>query len=108
MKKTTGGRNGYGAKLANIFSTKFTIETADSKSGKKYRQTFRKNMTVRCVAAHYAFVPQRAVSMHVTIIVVGLVFCCSEEPVVTPLGPKESSYTCVTFEPDFERFKMEG
>ena len=24
-KKTTGGRNGYGAKLANIFSTRFTV-----------------------------------------------------------------------------------
>jgi DNA topoisomerase-2 len=24
-KKTTGGRNGYGAKLANIFSKKFTV-----------------------------------------------------------------------------------
>lgn len=47
MKKTTGGRNGYGAKLANIFSTRFTIETADKASGKKYRQTFRDNMTVR-------------------------------------------------------------
>lgn len=28
-KKVTGGRNGYGAKLANIFSSEFTIETAD-------------------------------------------------------------------------------
>ena len=28
-KKTTGGRNGYGAKLANIFSTEFIVETAD-------------------------------------------------------------------------------
>ena len=28
-KKTTGGRNGYGAKLANIFSTEFVVETAD-------------------------------------------------------------------------------
>jgi hypothetical protein len=37
----------YGAKLANIFSTRFTIETADRASGKKYRQTFRDNMTVR-------------------------------------------------------------
>jgi DNA gyrase/topoisomerase IV subunit B len=38
-KKTTGGRNGYGAKLANIFSTEFTIETADgARSGKKYKQ----------------------------------------------------------------------
>ena len=31
-KKTTGGRNGYGAKLANIFSTEFTVETADGAS----------------------------------------------------------------------------
>ena len=38
-KKTTGGRNGYGAKLANIFSTEFVIETADgARSGKKYKQ----------------------------------------------------------------------
>lgn len=37
-KKTTGGRNGYGAKLANIFSTEFTIETADGKRQKKYKQ----------------------------------------------------------------------
>jgi hypothetical protein len=29
---------------------RFTIETADSRSGKKYRQTFRNNMTVRSVA----------------------------------------------------------
>jgi DNA topoisomerase-2 len=38
-KKTTGGRNGYGAKLANIFSTEFIIETADgARSGMKYKQ----------------------------------------------------------------------
>ena len=30
-KRTTGGRNGYGAKLANIFSTKFEVEIGDSK-----------------------------------------------------------------------------
>ena len=35
VKKVTGGRNGYGAKLTNIFSKKFTIETAEAKS-KKY------------------------------------------------------------------------
>ena len=28
-KKVVGGRNGFGAKLANIFSTKFIVETAD-------------------------------------------------------------------------------
>ena len=25
VKKVVGGRNGFGAKLANIFSTKFTV-----------------------------------------------------------------------------------
>ena len=34
--QVTGGRNGYGAKLANIFSTEFTIETCDGKS--QYKQ----------------------------------------------------------------------
>ncbi|EEF44608.1 DNA topoisomerase II, putative [Ricinus communis] len=38
VKKTTGGRNGYGAKLTNIFSTEFVIETADGKRQKKYKQ----------------------------------------------------------------------
>ncbi|KAI9183901.1 DNA topoisomerase 2 [Blastocladiella emersonii ATCC 22665] len=43
-KKVTGGRNGYGAKLCNIFSTEFTVETADRDAGKKYKQTFSANM----------------------------------------------------------------
>ncbi|NP_001313088.1 DNA topoisomerase 2-like [Nicotiana tabacum] len=43
-KKTTGGRNGYGAKLTNIFSTEFVIETADGKRQKKYKQVFSSNM----------------------------------------------------------------
>ncbi|RWW33854.1 hypothetical protein GW17_00001394 [Ensete ventricosum] len=38
VKKTTGGRNGYGAKLTNIFSTEFIIETADGKRQKRYKQ----------------------------------------------------------------------
>ncbi|GAB2260936.1 hypothetical protein Droror1_Dr00011791 [Drosera rotundifolia] len=44
VKKTTGGRNGYGAKLTNIFSTEFVIETADGKRQKKYKQVFSQNM----------------------------------------------------------------
>ncbi|PQE31363.1 hypothetical protein CJF32_00001942 [Rutstroemia sp. NJR-2017a WRK4] len=43
--KTTGGRNGYGAKLCNIFSTKFTLETQDSNTGKRYKQTWTDNMS---------------------------------------------------------------
>ncbi|RKO89490.1 Dna topoisomerase Iia AtpaseADP [Blyttiomyces helicus] len=44
-KKTTGGRNGYGAKLANIFSTEFIVETADAVTGKKFMQVFNNNMS---------------------------------------------------------------
>eukprot|EP00850_Spirogloea_muscicola_P005173 SM000023S07629 [mRNA] locus=s23:505696:515452:- [translate_table: standard] len=43
--KTTGGRNGYGAKLANIFSTEFVVETADGKRQRKYKQVFSQNMS---------------------------------------------------------------
>ncbi|KAL1871029.1 hypothetical protein VTK73DRAFT_2338 [Phialemonium thermophilum] len=44
-KKTVGGRNGYGAKLCNVFSTQFTIEIQDSAHGKRYKQTWTNNMT---------------------------------------------------------------
>lgn len=40
----TGGRNGFGAKLTNIFSTQFQIETASSKDRKLYSQFFYDNM----------------------------------------------------------------
>ena len=45
-KRTTGGRNGYGAKLANIFSTKFNVEIVDTVRKKKYKQTWKNNMSV--------------------------------------------------------------
>ncbi|KAK7541834.1 DNA topoisomerase 2 [Phyllosticta citricarpa] len=44
QQKVTGGRNGYGAKLCNIFSTEFTLETADSRVHQKYKQTWTDNM----------------------------------------------------------------
>lgn len=43
-KKTVGGRNGYGAKLTNIFSTRFVLTTADD--AHVYVQEFRNNMRV--------------------------------------------------------------
>ncbi|KAG0249676.1 DNA topoisomerase 2 [Actinomortierella ambigua] len=46
QKKVTGGRNGYGAKLCNIFSQEFIVETADTKNGLQYKQVFSKNMSV--------------------------------------------------------------
>ena len=75
--EVTGGRNGYGAKLTNIFSTKFTLETADAKSGKKFRQTMRNNMTVK------------------------------EEPRILDFnGGVSGTYTQVSFKPDLEKFGM--
>lgn len=43
-KRTTGGLNGLGAKLTNIYSTEFIIETVSS--GEKYTQIFRENMSI--------------------------------------------------------------
>jgi DNA topoisomerase-2 len=43
-KRITGGRNGYGAKLANILSKEFSIETHDSRSETTYRQKWTGNM----------------------------------------------------------------
>ena len=37
VAKITGGRNGYGAKLCNIFSEQFSIETLDAARGLLYR-----------------------------------------------------------------------
>mmetsp|Transcript_14684 Transcript_14684/g.46127 ORF Transcript_14684/g.46127 Transcript_14684/m.46127 type:complete len:1304 (-) Transcript_14684:1089-5000(-) len=76
-KKTTGGRNGYGAKLANIFSTSFTVETADSSTGKKLKQTWVKNMSKTV----------------------------GEAQISTHKGKKD--FTRVSFTPDLKRFKMD-
>jgi DNA topoisomerase-2 len=46
-ERVTGGRNGFGAKLTNIFSTEFTVETADSERARKFVQTFRNNMSTK-------------------------------------------------------------
>ncbi|KAI7856115.1 DNA topoisomerase [Circinella umbellata] len=46
-KKVVGGRNGYGAKLCNIFSTEFIVETGDKEEKKKYKQVFKNNMSIK-------------------------------------------------------------
>ena len=45
QKRVTGGRHGYGAKLTNIFSREFAVETQDKKKGLCYRQTWKNNMS---------------------------------------------------------------
>lgn len=44
-EKVTGGRNGYGAKLCNIFSEKFVVETASKQYKKCFKQTWACNMS---------------------------------------------------------------
>lgn len=75
-KKVVGGRNGFGAKLANIFSSRMEIECSDFKKKKLYKQTFENNMQKK------------------------------EKAVITPMTDKDNSYTQVTFWPDFQRFGM--
>lgn len=45
-EKIVGGKNGYGAKLANIYSTSFTVTTRSPKHEHIYSQTWRQNMAV--------------------------------------------------------------
>lgn len=42
-ERTTGGKNGYGAKIVGIFSQYFMIETLDATRGLKYSQQFTEN-----------------------------------------------------------------
>lgn len=78
--KTTGGRNGYGAKLANVFSTQFIVECVDTERGLAFRQVFRDNMSV------------------------------AEEPTIKPMTAaekKSGDHVKITFSPDLPRFNMD-
>ena len=79
--KIVGGKNGYGAKLSNIFSREFTLETVGTtpEGGlARYRQTWRDNMTV------------------------------CEAPVIKAVASTTRPYTEVSFVPDLARFAWPG
>ncbi len=80
--KIVGGKNGYGSKVANIFSSEFIVETYDVDNKKLYYQKFTNNM--------YNI----------------------EKPIIKQLTEKESKdkepFTRITFKPDFERFGIKG
>ena len=76
IKKVTGGRNGYGAKLTNIFSKKFTVTTADTKNKKKFTQVFKNNMSELGT------------------------------PKIEDFSPDSYDFTEVAFEPDLKKFGM--
>jgi DNA topoisomerase-2 len=76
VKKVTGGRNGFGAKLTNIFSKKFTVTTADTKRKLKFKQEFKNNLSEIC------------------------------PPKIEAYSPDCYDFTEVTFEPDLRKFKL--
>lgn len=75
--KTVGGKNGYGAKLANIYSKEFIVETVDKTRRKKYIQKFSNNM--------YTINP----------------------PEITDVSAKTEPYTKIIFKPDLQRFGID-
>jgi DNA topoisomerase-2 len=75
--RITGGRNGLGSKVSNIFSSEFTVETVDAENKKKFIQTFTNNMSERTKPKIYAIK--------------------SENP---------KSYTNISFKPDLEKFGL--
>ena len=78
VERKTSGRNGYGAKLCNIFSTRFTFESYDPKTKIHYTQTWTNNMKER------------------------------GEPVIKKKKAKGTKpFTKITWTPDFKRFGME-
>lgn len=77
-ERITGGLNGYGSKLASIYSTYFSIELVDSTLHKKYKQVFENNMF--SVGA----------------------------PEIEPVSNKTKSYIKVSFMPDYEKFGLKG
>ncbi|DAZ98641.1 TPA: hypothetical protein N0F65_000836 [Lagenidium giganteum] len=74
--RLTGGRHGYGAKLTNIFSREFVVETGDSAAGLMYKQVWRNNMRER------------------------------GEPEISALPPGTRDFTRVSFSPDLAKFDM--
>ena len=73
-ERIVGGQNGIGAKITSVFSTKFTVETCDTKSRKHYVQTFENNLQI------------------------------INPPTIRNITKGEKSYTKITFLPEYERF----
>jgi DNA topoisomerase II len=53
LLQTTGGRNGYGAKLANIYSSRFVVETSDGRlNNRSFKQARTDLDSAECVQQH--------------------------------------------------------
>jgi DNA topoisomerase II len=76
-EKITGGKNGFGAKLTNIYSKYFKVETCCGITKEKYLQEYENNMLIK------------------------------HPPVITKKARKDNTYTQITFTPDFQKFGLE-
>jgi len=87
QSRLTGGSHGYGAKLTNIFSKSFKVETYDSTAGLLYKQLWSNNMSS-----------------------VSLPSIEKQSGKLTTAAAKKrhASYTKVTFAPDLRCFKMKS
>ena len=77
-KKIVGGKNGFGVKLAYVWSTIGSLETVDHKTGQKYEQTFEQNLDI----------------IH--------------PPIITKVKTSTKPYTKITFLPDYARLGVPG
>lgn len=77
-KRIVGGKNGFGFKLALIWSSYGKVETIDHTRGLKYVQEFHDNLNV------------------------------IDPPVITKVAKSSKSYTKVLFKPDYKRFGLRG
>ena len=95
--RLTGGSHGFGAKLTNIFSDEFSVETYDAKKGLLYQQTWRNNMS-ECSDATITTpisTPISTLTPSVTTI---------STPTTVPTTVSTTSYTKITFTPDMSKF----
>ena len=83
LKRTVGGRNGYGAKLANIYSDEFELEIVDinlNEEGKqrnlKFKQLYTENMSTKHKAK------------------------------ISKLSEQKNGYVKIRFKPDLKRFDL--
>jgi len=77
-KKIVGGKNGFGVKLAYVWSTIGSVETVDHKTGQKYEQRFEQNLDI----------------IH--------------PPTITKVKASTKPYTKITFLPDYTRLGVPG
>ena len=103
--QVTGGRNGFGAKLTNIFSTEFVVETCDGQRGRRYKQV----KALLTESSQYTCTPLQSCMGHLLSLlqVFNSNMSKKSEPKITSCKATDN-WTSITFSPDLAKFGMEG